>query len=98
MASIKLDENDPDKTTISCPICNNFFKKTVIEEHANKCLFLNTSEQSKLKQNKLDPPNNKRSSSHFNNALQEKRARISTSPNSVNTLVSSKFVNVLVPM
>lgn len=90
MTSIKLDEKDPNEITISCPICNKKFMKSVIEEHANKCLFLNTSEESKLKQITFDPPNNKRSNSHFNNTLHEKRAKLSTSPHSSKSQVSCK--------
>ncbi|XP_026757418.2 ATPase WRNIP1-like isoform X1 [Galleria mellonella] len=43
--------------SISCPVCNKEFKKEIIEDHVNKCLFLNT------------PENNattcKRNSAHF---------------------------------
>ncbi|KAJ8729280.1 hypothetical protein PYW08_000861 [Mythimna loreyi] len=84
MASIKIvkKELDPEEITVSCPICNKNFNKAVIEEHANKCLFLNTSEKSKIKQNK-DQPNQKRNSSHFQDPnLHEKRLRKSTSPSS----------------
>ncbi|RVE48811.1 hypothetical protein evm_006585 [Chilo suppressalis] len=34
---------------IVCPVCNREFKKEVIEEHVNKCLFLNASGQSASK-------------------------------------------------
>ncbi|KAL0894962.1 hypothetical protein ABMA27_013453 [Loxostege sticticalis] len=34
---------------ISCPVCNREFKQELIEEHVNKCLFLNTPEQSGCK-------------------------------------------------
>lgn len=100
MASVKTIEKkpDPEDITISCPICNKDFKQAVIEEHANKCLFLNTSEKSKLKplkQNKEDQPNHKRNSSHFNEtSLQEKRLRISTSPSSAKSAVSNKITRV----
>lgn len=34
---------------ISCPVCNREFQQELIEEHVNKCLFLNTPEQSGCK-------------------------------------------------
>ncbi|KAL0849406.1 hypothetical protein ABMA28_013703 [Loxostege sticticalis] len=36
---------------ISCPVCNREFQQELIEEHVNKCLFLNTPEQSGCKRN-----------------------------------------------
>ncbi|KAF9409429.1 hypothetical protein HW555_011204 [Spodoptera exigua] len=83
MATIKSDK---DIQEVSCPICNKMYQKTMIEEHANKCLFLNSSEDSKLKQNKVDQVTCKRNNSHLNNlSIQEKRPRISTSPSTSKT-------------
>lgn len=28
--------------SVACPVCNRDFKKEDIEDHVNKCLFLNT--------------------------------------------------------
>ncbi|CAG9784259.1 unnamed protein product [Diatraea saccharalis] len=33
-------------TPISCPVCCREFKRDIIEEHVNKCIFLNTPEDS----------------------------------------------------
>lgn len=82
MATVRSDNNSND-ITISCPICNKVFEKSVIEEHANKCLFLNTTQVNAVKQNKIELSNGKRSSSHFNQtSVNEKRPRLSTSPSS----------------
>lgn len=90
MASIKLNDSLAD-TSISCPICNKVFEKNVVEEHVNKCLFLNSSEENNIKHNKIELNTFKRSNSHLNNnCSHEKRARISTSPSSATAVVSSK--------
>ncbi|XP_022820354.1 ATPase WRNIP1-like isoform X1 [Spodoptera litura] len=90
MASTKGDKDNQEESTVSCPICNKMYEKAVIEEHVNKCLFLNSSEETKLKQNKVDQLNSKRNNSHLNNSyFQEKRPRISTSPGSSKTEKSS---------
>ncbi|XP_076270476.1 ATPase WRNIP1-like [Rhynchophorus ferrugineus] len=39
--------------TVNCPICNNFFPKDEIEQHANKCIFLNCSDD--LQKRKRSP-------------------------------------------
>ncbi|KAF9804106.1 hypothetical protein SFRURICE_020534 [Spodoptera frugiperda] len=83
MASTKVDKDNKEESAVPCPICNKMFEKPVIEEHVNKCLFLNSSEGSTLKPNKVEQVNSKRNSSHLNNSsFQEKRPRISISPGS----------------
>ncbi|KAM3964813.1 ATPase WRNIP1 [Aphomia sociella] len=42
----KAMESESNTASITCPVCNKEFKKEVIEEHVNKCLFLNTPEHS----------------------------------------------------
>lgn len=48
--------------TVNCPICNRSFENTEIEEHVNKCLFLNSCEKSNSKRQgqQLLSPNEKR--------------------------------------
>lgn len=41
--------------SVPCPVCNREFEKNIIEEHVNKCLFLNTVSEKK----------NKRDNSHL---------------------------------
>lgn len=89
MASTKVDKDNQEENAVPCPICNKMFEKPVIEEHVNKCLFLNSSEGSTLKPNKVEQVNSKRNSSHLNNSsFQEKRPRISISPGSSKSEVS----------
>ncbi|XP_063838547.1 ATPase WRNIP1-like [Ostrinia nubilalis] len=54
--------------SISCPVCSREFQQELIEEHVNKCLFLNTPEQSGCKR---DSPFHKKNSSHI-----EKRIKL----------------------
>ncbi|CAB3250275.1 unnamed protein product [Arctia plantaginis] len=84
MSVNKISGDDDVPNTIPCPICNKDFDKSAIQEHANKCLFLNTSEQSQFNQKRHELFNNaKRSSSHLKNTNSlEKRTRLSTSPSS----------------
>lgn len=49
MASRKAGESSCSNSPVPCPICGKSFEKHVVEEHVNKCLFLNTSENNKLK-------------------------------------------------
>lgn len=67
--------------TVSCPICDKSFEKNVIEDHANKCLFLNTSEKS----------SSKRNSSHFNTiSPNEKRVKMNNKDQIENKLITAK--------
>ncbi|KOB70248.1 Werner helicase interacting protein [Operophtera brumata] len=67
MASKKSDEASSSTSTVSCPICGKSFEKNVVEEHVNKCLFLNSS----------DNINSKRSSFHLNSVSpNEKRVKV----------------------
>lgn len=49
----KGDGNDLNTSdSVACPVCSRRFEQELIEEHVNKCLFLNTdaiAEQSQLK-------------------------------------------------
>ncbi|CAH0602985.1 unnamed protein product [Chrysodeixis includens] len=81
MASNK--NNSSLEASVSCPVCCKVFDKSLIEEHVNRCLFLNASEENNSKQNP------KRSSSHLQLPTQEKRARISTSPSSSKSTILS---------
>ncbi|XP_075992533.1 ATPase WRNIP1-like [Anticarsia gemmatalis] len=75
---------------IPCPVCNKNFDKNSIEEHVNKCLFLNTSEENK---NRTEISSGKRSSSHLNNsASHEKRSRMSTSPSASHTMKTQSAI------
>lgn len=60
--------------SISCPICNKDFEKELIENHVNKCLFLNTPEQGSSKRNHSHL---RKSQSPF-----EKRIKLESSPTS----------------
>lgn len=99
MSDYKKSGDDDVPNTIPCPICNKDFDKSAIQEHANKCLFLNTSEQSKFQQKAVHPElfnNAKRSSSHLKNTSSvEKRTRLSTSPSSTKAKVSSVPYRIL---
>lgn len=78
------NKNNPSlEAFVSCPVCSKVFDKSLIEEHVNRCLFLNASEENNSKQNP------KRSSSHLLLPTQEKRARISTSPSSSKSVVNN---------
>lgn len=48
--------------TINCPICNRLFPANEIEQHVNKCIFLNCSEELQT-QKKVPSPKRKRSPS-----------------------------------
>ncbi|KAJ2953785.1 hypothetical protein O0L34_g1412 [Tuta absoluta] len=67
----KVDESISGANLFACPVCNREFKQEAIEEHVNKCLFLNTQpEQSSTK--RAGPPDNM--------FPQEKRLKLSPSP------------------
>lgn len=85
------NKNNPSlEASVSCPVCSKVFDKSLIEEHVNRCLFLNTSEENNLKQNP------KRSNSHLQLPTQEKRARISTSPSSSHSVVIIIQYNIFI--
>lgn len=89
MSMKNVDDKNDSPDSIPCPICNKFYVKNIIEEHVNKCLFLNTSEQNSPKQGRSEINSSKRSSSHLNNvSSQEKRTRISISASSSKVTVS----------
>lgn len=61
-----LDVSD----SVACPVCSRQFEQGLIQEHVNKCLFLNT--ESVAKQSQL-----KRSGTHLQNLFsQEKRMKL----------------------
>lgn len=77
MASKNSEEACKSSSTVSCPVCGKAFEKKIVEEHVNKCLFLNTSENT----------NSKRSSSYLNSVSPcEKRIKVE---NKVTKAVSS---------
>lgn len=41
---------------VTCPICNNFFSQSEIEEHANKCIFLNCTDDQQQKRKRTPSP------------------------------------------
>ncbi|CAK1602914.1 unnamed protein product [Parnassius mnemosyne] len=49
--SLLKDDCPSENETVSCPVCNREFEKINIEEHVNKCLFLNTVAEKKAKRN-----------------------------------------------
>ncbi|CAG4998202.1 unnamed protein product [Parnassius apollo] len=49
--SFLKDDGPSTNETVSCPVCNRDFEKITIEEHVNKCLFLNTLAERKPKRN-----------------------------------------------
>lgn len=55
---------------LSCPVCDKQFEKEVIEQHVNKCLFLNTLSENKVK----------RDNSHLEENSISKKSKIVTSP------------------
>lgn len=57
--------------SVPCPVCDRKFRSEVIEDHVNKCIFLNTQTKSSTKRNitHLDPLT----------SPQEKRVKISNS-------------------
>ncbi|XP_050361824.1 ATPase WRNIP1-like [Nymphalis io] len=56
---------DNDKL-ISCPVCNRLYEKQSIENHVNKCIFLNT----------LSENNSKRDGSHLEENSQVKKVKV----------------------
>lgn len=72
------DDTNSATNSIPCPICNKIFDKCVVEDHVNKCLFLNTSEH-KMKPNRIEINKSKRSNAHLNYTTSiEKRTKIDT--------------------
>lgn len=67
--------------TIPCPVCERQFPKATVEEHVNKCLFLNslTGQGSS---------NNKRDGSHFD-FVSPREKRLKLNGNSVKLEVST---------
>ncbi|XP_066261633.1 ATPase WRNIP1-like isoform X2 [Euwallacea similis] len=41
--------------TVSCPICNDLYPPNEIEEHANKCIFLNCTEEKQKRKRSSSP-------------------------------------------
>ncbi|XP_049868211.1 ATPase WRNIP1-like [Pectinophora gossypiella] len=73
----KAEESGPELSElINCPVCNREFEKDVIQEHVNKCLFLNTQPE---------PSSSKRTGFHLQSPVsQDKRVKLSSA--SSNTL------------
>lgn len=68
--------------SIACPVCSRQFEQGLIQEHVNKCLFLNTepvAEQSQLK----------RSGTHLQKPFSEEK-RIKLGPTSSSTSAKDK--------
>ncbi|XP_059060390.1 ATPase WRNIP1-like isoform X2 [Achroia grisella] len=76
---------------ISCPVCNKEFRKAIIEEHVNKCLFLNTPERN---------VNCKRNSLHLKEiSSHEKKIKLDTisshnSPKTNKTSIANVVANI----
>lgn len=59
MNTIEMEENQSVNLEADCPICGKFFAKDAIEVHVNRCIFLNSNDETAKE-------NNKRSFSIFN--------------------------------
>ncbi|CAH0726093.1 unnamed protein product, partial [Brenthis ino] len=66
----KLEEPTENNDVLSCPVCDKRFQKEVIEQHVNKCLFLNS----------LSSNQSKRNSSHLEESFHHKKTKIDISP------------------
>ena len=73
-----MNEN---KDILLCPVCEKEFEKEVIEQHVNKCLFLNSLSENKTK----------RDSSHLEEPSHNKRSKFDTSP--ISSTSTSKVSN-----
>ncbi|XP_013182885.2 ATPase WRNIP1 [Amyelois transitella] len=62
------------ETVVICPICNKHFQQNIIEEHVNKCLFLNTEDIN-------NTPSSKRNGSHLKNLTpKDKKIKLESTP------------------
>lgn len=79
----KQEEPTENNDVLSCPVCDKKFQKEVIEQHVNKCLFLNS----------LSSNQSKRNGSHLEESFHHKRTKIDKSP--VSSTSTSKVKNEL---
>lgn len=71
------------ENTLNCPICSKLFPKTEIEQHANRCIFLNCSEEIQKRKRSPSP------------VIQHSQPKISNSQKSPRDLNSKKTKPVL---